>query len=232
MSAEQAKQNNWLRKHRGKLFACLLSLVLSPLIAMLLADRVCQSAAAGRIFRTTDAIPANDVALVLGTGKFTPRGYTNLHFTQRIKAAAELYHSGKVRHLIVSGDNHIKSYDEPTDMLWALAEAGVPTNAIACDYAGFRTLDSVVRANSVFGLTNFTIVTEEFHCPRALWIAHAHGFNAIAFAAPDLGAGWSARVKAREVFARVLCGFDLYVLHTQPKFPGPAEPLVLTASNP
>ena len=48
--------------------------------------------------------------------------------------------------------------------------AGVPANAITCDYAGFRTLDSVLRAQSVFGLKNFTIVTEEFHCPRALWI--------------------------------------------------------------
>jgi len=232
MSAVPSKQGSWLRRHRGKLIVLLLALILLPVAALFWADRICSSAAAGKIFRHTGDIPANDVAVVLGTGKFTPRGYTNLHFTQRIKAAAELYHSGKVRHLIVSGDNHIESYDEPTDMFWALAEAGVPTNAVTCDYAGFRTLDSVVRANSVFGLTNFTIVTEEFHCPRALWIAQAHRLNAVAFAAPDLSAHWSARVKAREALARVRCGLDLYVLRTQPKFPGPSEPLVLTASNP
>jgi SanA protein len=185
------------------------------------------------LYRSVDEIPKNDIALVLGTGKFTPRGYTNLHFTQRITAAAELFHAGKVHHLIVSGDNHIKSYDEPTDMRDALIADGVPTHAITCDYAGFRTLDSVVRAKSVFGLTNFTIVTEEFHCPRALWIAQAHGLNAIAFAAPDLSSRrWTVRVKTREAFACVLCGLDLYVLRTQPKFPGPSEPLVLTASNP
>lgn len=199
---------------------------------MLWADHTCSSIAAGRIFRDAKQIPANDVGLVLGTSKTTRKGNPNLHFTQRINAAVELYRSGKVQHLLVSGDNHITSYDEPTDMLNALIAAGVPTNAISCDYAGFRTLDSVVRANSVFGLKKFTIVTEEFHCPRALWIARQRGLNAVAFAAPDLSARWSLRVKARESLARVLCGLDLYVLNRSPKFPGPPEPLVLTAAEP
>jgi len=131
----------------------------------------------------------------------------------------------------VSGDNHVANYDEPTDMMNALVAAGVPTNAITCDYAGFRTLDSVVRANTVFGLKKFTIVTEEFHCPRALWIAQQHGLNTVAFAAPDLSARWSLRVKARRVVARVLCGLDLYVLNRSPRFSGPPEPLVLTAAD-
>lgn len=219
----------WLRKHRAKCVTVCLACVIVPVAAMLWADRVCQSAAAGRVFRSVDEIPGNDVALVLGTGRLTPRGNPNLHFTQRIQAAVALYHSGKVRHLLVSGDNHIASYDEPTDMRDALAAAGVPTNAITCDYAGFRTLDSVVRAQSVFGLTNFTIVTEEFHCPRSLWIARQHGLNTVAFAAPDLSARWSARVKAREALARVWCGIDLYVLNRSPKFSGPPEPIILAS---
>lgn len=196
------------------------------------AFHVCNDVAAGRIFRNTNQVPENDVALLLGTSKLTRKGNPNLHFTQRINAAVELYRSGKVRHLLVSGDNHIASYDEPTDMMNALVAAGIPTNAITRDYAGFRTLDSVVRANSVFGLKKFTIVTEEFHCPRALWIAQQHGLNVVAFAAPDLSARWSLRVKARESMARVLCGLDLYVLNRSPKFPGPREPLVLTAVEP
>lgn len=196
-------------------------------LAVVCADLACHSAASGKIFRTTDSVPANDVALVLGTAKKTARGNVNLHFTQRIEAAAALFKSGKIRHLIVSGDNSTKAYDEPTDMRDALAEAGVPTNAITCDYAGFRTLDSVVRAKSVFGLTNLTIVTEEFHCPRSLWIAQEHGLNAVAFAAPDLSARWSARVKLREALARTLCALDLYILERQPKFSGPPEKLVL-----
>lgn len=142
-----------------------------------------------------------------------------------------LYRSGKVRHLLVSGDNHTTGYDEATDMRDALVSVGVPTNAITCDYAGFRTLDSVLRANSVFGLNRFTIVTEEFHCPRALWIARRHGLDAVAFAAPDLNARWSARVKAREVLARAWCALDLYLLNRKPKFPGPSEPILLSSTT-
>lgn len=222
----------FIRRHCATLIASLLALVILPVAAMLWADHACRSAAAGRIIRSVDEVPQHDVALVLGTGKLTARGFPNLHFNQRIKAAAELYRAGKVRHLLVSGDNHIRGYDEPTDMRDALVGAGVPTNAITCDYAGFRTLDSVLRANSVFGLTNFTIVTEEFHCPRALWIARRHGLDAAAFAAPDLGARWSARVKAREIAARAWCALDLYIRNRAPKFPGPREPILLSATTP
>jgi len=203
-------------------------LTLVGLLAMIGADRLCRQAAAGKVFRSVEQpIPVNDVALVLGTSRLTARGNPNLHFNQRIAAAAALFKSGKVRHLIVSGDNSVKHYNEPTDMRDALAAAGVPTNAITCDYAGFRTLDSVMRAKTVFGLTNLTIITEEFHGPRALWIAQRHGLNAVAYAAPDLGVRWSARVKMREILARTLCALDLYVLNRQPKFPGPPEPLLL-----
>jgi len=228
MSKATPGDSAWLRKHRAKLIALLLLIVVLPSAAILWADAVCRSHAVGRIYRSVDQIPQHEVGLVLGTGKTTPRGNSNLHFTQRIAAAAKLYRAGKVRHLLVSGDNHIASYDEPTDMRDALLAAGVPTEAITCDYAGFRTLDSVVRAKTVFGLQKFTIITEEFHCPRALWIARQHALDAVAFAAPDLSARWSARVEARESLARVWCGLDLYVLNRRPKFPGPPEPIVLS----
>lgn len=198
-------------------------------VAVYGANRACQQAANGLIYRSVETVPQNDVALVLGTSKMTAWGSTNLHFNQRIAAAAALYRSGKVRHLLVSGDNHVAGYDEPTDMRNALVAAGVPTNAITCDYAGFRTLDSVVRAQQVFGLTRFTIVTEEFHCARALWIARQLDLDAVAFAAPDVdSARWTLRVKVREIFARAWCGIDLYILHRRPHFPGPPEPIILT----
>lgn len=175
-------------------------------------------------------MPAQGVALVLGTSKTTRAGNPNLHFKHRMDAAVALYRAGKVKHLLVSGDNHIKSYDEATDMRDALVSAGVPVGAITCDYAGFRTLDSVMRAQSVFGLTNFAIVTEEFHSPRAVWIARRHGLDVVAFAAPDVPlVSWSVRAKTREYLARVLCAADLYVLHRKPKFPGPPEPILLSS---
>jgi SanA protein len=77
------------------------------------------------------------------------------------------------------------------------------------------------------------VVSEEFHCPRALWIARRHGLDAVAYAAPDVNrAGWSARVKAREYLARAWCALDLYVLQRGPKFPGPREPIVLSRAAP
>ena len=217
--------------HRWKLLS-IASLALAAL-SVAIADRLCDRVTRDRIYVSVDAIPTHDVALVLGTSKATRAGNTNLHFSQRIAAAAQMYRAGKVKHLLVSGDNHIRSYDEPSDMREALNAAGVPTNAITCDYAGFRTLDSVLRARSVFGLKRFVIVTEEFHCPRALWIARQHDLDAVAFAAPDVPmAGWSVRVKARESLARVLCALDLYVLNRKPKFPGPPEPIQLSSAIP
>jgi SanA protein len=219
------------RRYSLRILAVLLvgAVIVAGSIAV--ANRACRSAAQGRIFRSVAHVPSNEVALVLGTSKTTPRGSANRHFNQRINAAVELFRAGKVRHLLVSGDNHVIGYDEPSDMRDALVAAGVPTNAITCDYAGFRTLDSVVRAGEVFGLSRCTIVSEEFHCPRALWIAREHGLNAVAFAAPDVASlRWSLRVKARELLARTWCGVDLYVLHRAPKFPGPPEPILISAN--
>lgn len=200
---------------------------------ILWADHCCEKAAMGRIFRSVDAVPEREVGLVLGTSKLTRHGKPNLHFNQRIEAAVALYRAGKVHHLLVSGDNHIVTYDEPTDMRNALVAAGIPATAITCDYAGFRTLDSVVRAKQVFGLSQCTIISEEYHCPRALWIAQDHGLDAIAFAAPDVSLkGWSLRADTREQLARAWCGVDLYVLHRGPKFPGPREPILLSSIQP
>jgi SanA protein len=209
---------------RIALAAAVVALAIAGLTAY--ADHACRQAAAGHEFHSVAALPARDVGLVLGTSRTTRHGRPNLHFNQRIAAAAALYQTGKVRHLLVSGDNHIASYNEPDDMRQALIAAGVPADAITCDYAGFRTLDSVVRAKEVFGLSRCTIISEEFHCPRALWIARRHGLDAVAFAAPDVGLrAWSIRAAAREQFARSWCAVDLYLLHRGPKFLGPPEPI-------
>jgi SanA protein len=226
----------FMKKHSAHLRRLMVATVLLAMLATglaLAASRVCRKAAGGRIFTRVETVPANDVGLVLGTSKLTKRGRPNLHFNQRIEAAAALYRAGKVRHLLVSGDNHIASYDEPEDMRAALIAAGVPAGAITCDYAGFRTLDSVVRAKEVFGLSHCTIISEEFHCPRALWIARQRGLDAIAFAAPDVGLkSWSLRANVREQLARSWCAVDLYLLHRTPKFLGPKEPILLTAAAP
>ena len=232
MKTEIQKVFDWIRIYRVRILIGFVGAFLGAIGLIAGANHICQNAARNRIFYLVESVPPSDVGLVLGTGKLTQRGNPNLHFTQRIEAAAVLYHAGKVRRLLVSGDNHIVGYDEPTDMRDALVAAGVPSDKIICDYAGFRTLDSVVRAKIVFGLSRCTIVSEEFHCPRAIWIAQRNGLDAVAFAAPDVPSRrWAWRVKAREQLARVACALDLYVLHRGPKFSGPKEPIILTASN-
>lgn len=162
-------------------------------------------------------------ALVLGCSKKLPNGRENRFFVQRIIAAADLYQAGKCSALIVSGDNSVTGYDEPTDMKDALVAAGVPEDRIHCDYAGFRTLDSVVRARKIFGQSRILIVSQRTHTERALYLAHAHGLDAFGFQAPEPVLSDTLRWKnqAREFLARVQAVLDVWILRTQPKFLGP-----------
>jgi SanA protein len=173
------------------------------------------------IYTSIEEIPQNDVGLVLGTARSLRNGMNNLHFDNRIMAAAQLFKSGKVKHLLVSGDNHIQGYDEPTDMRDALVQLGVPSDCITCDYAGFRTLDSVVRAKKVFGQEKFTIISQRYHNYRALAIARHHGLCAVAFCASDVPWQHSAKTEIREYFARTKAALDLYIFNVQPHFLGP-----------
>lgn len=164
-------------------------------------------------------IEARDVALVLGTSKSVNGRIENPFFTHRMKAAAWLYHAGKVKHILVSGDNSSMKYNEPRDMKAKLIELGVPANAITMDFAGFRTLDSVVRCKEIFQQQKIIIVSQGFHNSRALFIARYHGIDAVAYNAkfPEYA---TSKVLWREFFARSKAVLDLYILGTKPKFLG------------
>jgi len=138
-------------------------------------------------------------------------------------AAATLYKAGRVRKLLVSGDNGTPYYDEPTAMRDALVSRGVPEKDIVLDYAGFRTLDSVVRAHKVFGVDQCTIVTDDFHLPRALYIARNVHLDAIGYQTEPLSRSVSPWTYVRETGARSLVWIDLHVLNRQPKFLGPRQ---------
>lgn len=155
-------------------------------------------------------------ALVLGTSRFTSYGTENLFFKDRMKAAADLYHSGKVKHIIVSGDNRTKYYNEPQDMLNALMRLGVSPTAITMDYAGLRTLDSVVRCRKIFNQKDVIIVTQKFHAYRAVFIASRYDMNVQAYSA-DFESKPFFKLMVREVIARSLAVVDLFVLHRSPK---------------
>ena len=139
----------------------LLRLALLSFLAVTLIAVACNAwlltSARSRISGHSADIARRDVALVLGT---SPRvgGGANPFFEGRMDAAAALWHEGKARHFLLSGDNSHRGYDEPTAMRAAMLSRGVPSEAITLDYAGFRTLDSLVRAREVFGQSRLIIV--------------------------------------------------------------------------
>ena len=175
------------------------------------------------VFSDVEQLPSNRVGLVLGTAPTLENGRRNLFFVYRMQAAAELFKAGKVEYLLVSGDNSRKDYDEPTAMRDALVALGVPKDRIYLDYAGFRTLDSVVRAEAVFKERKFTVVSQRFHNERAVFIARERGLEVVGYNARDVSTAVAPQVQFREYFARVQMVLDLFLLGTQPKFYG--EPI-------
>ncbi len=180
----------------------------------------------GRIYRDLDTVPVTPVGLVLGTSP-SYQGAKNLFFERRMDAAAEVYHAGKVKKLLVSGDNGTPYYNEPMAMSKALVARSVPEKDIVMDCAGFRTLDSVVRARTAFGLTRCTIVTDDFHLPRALYIAAQENLDAVGFQTKPLPRSIAPWTYIREIGSRSLVWVDINILHTRPKFTGPREPIQL-----
>ena len=173
-----------------------------------------------RMYSTVESVPYNKVALLLGTNPLNKWGRPNPYFTNRINTAAGLYHAGKIDFIIASGDNHTRQYDEPTAMRDSLMAHGVPEDRIILDFAGFRTLDSVVRAKEVFGCDTLTIVSQADHNARALYLARANGIEAVAVSAPfRAGRLVRTRLALREWLARDKMMLDIWV-GKQPHFLG------------
>ena len=172
------------------------------------------------LYDKADSIPPQKAALVLGASKYIRGGSPNPYFDNRIEAAYELYAAGKVTAFVVSGDNSREGYSEPEDMRDALVSFGVPDSVIYLDYAGFRTLDSVIRMNAIFGQDSFIVVSQKFHNERAVFLAQYYGFTAYGYNAKDVALGRvSYKTIVREKFARVKVFVDI-LLNKQPKFLG------------
>lgn len=171
------------------------------------------------IYSNIDQLPVNDVGLVLGTARTVNGKFENLFFTYRINTAAELFHKGKVKHLLVSGDNSNAHYNEPLDMKKGLRNLGVPDSCITMDFGGRRTFDSVIRCNKVFGQKRFTIITQDFHTPRSVYIGRANDLEVVGFNSPTpkTDRSWTQQ---REWLARCKALLDLHLLGTEPRFLG------------
>jgi len=173
------------------------------------------------IYSDVQKIPEKKAALVLGCAKYLGSGHLNYFYKYRIEAASKLFKAGKVKAIVVSGDNGSKSYDEPTQMHDDLVKAGVPSKYIQLDYAGFRTLDSIVRAKSIFDLEDYIIVTQRFHLERAIYLAHKKEQKVLGFVAKDFANTiWAKRMGRRELLARFKAVLDVNIFGVEPKFYG------------
>ena len=184
--------------------------------------RTVENASTNRLYTSAGDVPKKKAALVLGCAKILADGRKNTYFRYRIDAAASLYKSGKCDYLIVSGDNSRKDYDEPTDMQNALVSAGVPARRIYRDFAGFRTLDSVVRAREIFGQRDIIVVSQAFHNKRAIYLAKKFDMEAVGLNCRETTSAARLKTRIREYLARVKMILDVYILRTPPKYLGPA----------
>ncbi len=199
-----------------KLLLCCIVLVAAVTAAcngwLILASR-------GAIRPHSALVTDTDVALVLGTAPKLASG-PNPFFEARMNTAAQLWREKKARHFLVSGDHGTPGYDEVSAMRDALIDRGIPPGAITLDHAGFRTLDSVVRARKVFGVKRMIIVSDDWHLPRALFLARNAGIEAEGACFESVPWKLSAKTRVREWFSSVKAVADVYMLHTKPKFLG------------
>lgn len=174
--------------------------------------------------------PARPVAIVLGARVHGDRPSNLLE--DRLRAALELYRSGRCEKLLLSGAHHRDDYDEVGVMRQWLQDRGVEPDDLYLDHAGLRTFDSMVRARQIFGAEEVLVVSQGFHVPRAVYLGRASGLDAIGVAAPD-GYRYPSslvwRNATREHLAQVRAWLDLHVLSTQPRFLG--DPIDLSRSG-
>jgi len=220
----KASTGMFWRRWLKRLVLALLAVALLLVAVVAYANITAVWASRGRIFSEVSELPHTKVGLVFGT---TDRvnGRENLYFRYRIDAAVKVWKAGRIDTLIVSGDNRSRYYNEPEKMRQALVSRGIPAERIVCDYAGLRTLDSVVRAKEIFGADTVLFISQRFQNERAIYLAKAHGINAYGFSARDIHTQAGLKTKLREVGARVKMWLDVNFLNTRPRHLGEREQL-------
>lgn len=194
--------------------------LIGVLLMLWLSSLLIQLSTRDQIYQDPSLLPPTKVALVLGTASSVNGRDYNSYFYYRIEKAAELYKQGKIQHFLLSGDNSSNNYNEPKDMKQLLVNMGVPSSKITLDYAGFRTLDSVVRAKEIFGQNEICIITQAFHTPRALYIANYYDMKAVAINAKVTKNRSRWLLLCRESLAKVKTLLDLHIFGTKPKYLG------------
>jgi len=206
--------------NKRKLFTriVLITIVIGSLTAYL-CNRAIVNAAKGHLYADTKSIPFNRVGLLLGTSRAGRNGHHNPFYDHRIEAAIQLIRSQKIKYLVISGDNGRQDYSEPEMMRSDLINAGIDSTIIYLDYAGFRTFDSIKRLKEIFGQDSVTVISQQFHNERAIYLAGREGISAIGFNAADVSARQGFRTQLREKLARVKVFVD-YLFGAKPKYLG------------
>lgn len=201
-----------------KAFLVMLLVVLSPLLAMFLIYQEVESHKDG-IYASVAAVPQMPAAIVFGAG------INSREFHDRIETAVSLYKEGKVTKLLMTGDNRYLNYNEPIAMKKAAVALGVPEADITCDFAGFRTYDSLYRAREIFGVKQAILVSQRYHLPRAIFLAHNLGLQVVGVDAAIRSYGaWQSWYDIREIAASEAAWFDV-ITRRKPKFLGKKEPM-------
>jgi SanA protein len=214
-------------KRKLIIFIALSAIAASALI--LIPSAMIDSETDGLIYSDIAAVPHHRVGLVLGCPKKLSGGRENIYFSNRISAAVKLYQAGKVDYLLVSGDNISRGCTETVSMRSDLIKYGIPSDRIYCDFRGMRTLDSVVRARTIFGLGDMLIISQEFHNRRAVFIARHHGIEAVGFNAEDVDFSEGFTTHLRDILSRLRAILDIYAFGAAPNFSG--EMITVGAQN-
>ena len=190
---------------------CVLALLPSTWLYVSTGDRL----------RSTADVPRTEVAVVFGAGLWN--GAPSPYLAHRLDAAAELYRTGRIEVVLVTGDNSRKDYDEPDAMRAYLTRHGVPDARIVSDYAGFDTWDSCVRAKKIFGVDEAVLISQDFHIRRAVALCREAGVASYGVGVPAKRDATWYYGGVREVFASGKAALDA-VLEPDPRFLGPEEP--------
>ncbi|WP_439327685.1 SanA/YdcF family protein [Lonepinella sp. BR2357] len=204
------------------LFYTVISLLFIAVLTLILIDQYVGYKVRDDIYQKVENTPYRPYAVVLGTAKYVTKNVPNQFYNHRLESTKALFDAQKIDYVLLSGDNRTLQYNEPRTMRRDLIKMGIAPQYLYPDYAGFRTLDSIIRAKEVFHAEPMIIISQAFHCERALFIAQYHHINAICFAAdnPDI----YTLTRFREIFARFLMVWEL-LTEKKPHFLGEPEPL-------
>ena len=202
-----------------KLFKYISIFLVLIIVVIFICDYWVEYSSDNHVYDSLNKIPHNKVGVLLGTSKRVRGNRLNLYYKYRLDAAEKLFKASKIDYILVSGDNGSIYYNEPTTIKNDLIERGIPDNKIFLDYAGFRTFDSMVRAKEVFGEDKFTVISQEFHNRRAIFITKFKDIDAIAFNAKAVNFNYGIKTQIREKLARVKVVLDI-IIGQQPKFLG------------